>query len=164
MQPGKISIIEVAVVLCVLGLVGALTIPRFTRADSAPDARAERRAELRVLRLAIERYRQDHQCFPAQLGDGASPAGSVAAFISQLTSATDANGVVGPATSVRFCYGPYLRDGVPGLDETFEPELFIRIVDREASAEGESAPAAVFSYNCDTGQITMHAPPTADIP
>lgn len=161
MQPGKINVVESAVVLCVLGLVGALTIPRFTRADVAPGDDAERRAQLRLLRLAIERYRQDHRCYPGQMGDGASPGGSPAAFISQLTSATDANGIVGPATNMRFCYGPYLRDGLPGGTEA---GVLVRVIRRgDPLAPDESSPAR-FVYNCDTGQIIANTAIDGELP
>lgn len=163
MQPGKINVVECAVVLCVLGLVGSLTIPRFTRADAAPDDRAERRAQLRVLRVAIERYRQDHQCFPGLMADGASPAGSPAAFVSQLTSATDANGIVGPATSMRFCYGPYLRDGLPAGGAA-DAEAFVRIMRRGEPMTADETSPALFVYNCDTGQLIANVPPEGDLP
>ncbi len=163
MQPGKINPIECVAVVAVLGLVGALTVPRFTRADAGPSERAERRNQIRILRVAVERYRLDHQCYPARLGDGASPPGSAAAFVSQLTSATDGNGVVGPATSMRFCYGPYLRDGLPGGDATTDVSELVRVIRDHDNFASDGASTAVFIYNCDTGQITLNEPAGAEV-
>lgn len=131
------SLLEVLVAVVMLGLVAALTLPRFGSAAASPDDTTLLRDRLRVLRIAIERYHQDHGVYPAMRGDGHYPAGTAGAFVSQLCAFTDADGLASDRRSERFCFGPYLRDGVPPCPAGAAPAssaVYVR------SAGGEAAP------------------------
>jgi prepilin-type N-terminal cleavage/methylation domain-containing protein len=109
-----LTLIEVILALLVLGLLAALTIPRLSRAAGLPDNSALLRAHLRVLRCAIDRYYQDHGAYPGSTEDGRHAAGTPEAFVAQLTEFTDRAGRVSLVRDDVHCFGPYLRDGVPG--------------------------------------------------
>ncbi|MCK4342851.1 MAG: prepilin-type N-terminal cleavage/methylation domain-containing protein, partial [Phycisphaerae bacterium] len=96
-----VSLIELIIALVILALLAALAIPRFSRAAAQPDEGAILRAHLKVLRVAIERYYQDHDVFPGCHADGLNPAGSEAAFIAQLTKFSDERGRVNVAAGPR---------------------------------------------------------------
>lgn len=155
MQSGKPNLVEVVAVVCGLGLIGALTVPRFTQARQSEADRPDRREQLRVVRCAIELYRQDHGCFPGQRGDGQNEPGS-AALLTQLTYCTDAEGRVSALPSNVYCFGPYLRGGWPGGRKEAPSMLVIHGPDTpvyQADAPVE------WIYNCDTGQIIANSPP-----
>jgi len=98
-----------------LGLVAAVTVPRFSRAAVAPRAvnAVPLRDSLRTLRIAIERYYLDHRAYPAQYADAVAPAASAAAFEAQLTRYNRRVRPVANARDAVHRFGPYLRDGVP---------------------------------------------------
>lgn len=101
--------VEIAVGAALVGVVALVNLPRFASADTNDTATLEREG-LRVLRVAVELYRQDHGHYPGQTSDGTHPAGSVEAVITQLTRVTDAEGRWKP-DGVGF--GPYLAQGIP---------------------------------------------------
>ncbi len=109
-----VSLIELLIAAVLLGLVAALTIPRLGQAASeAPDTAQTVQRSLKVLRCAIEAYRQDHGVWPAVRGDGRHPPGSAAAFVAQLTRYTNRDGQVAAQADAEHSFGPYLRDGLP---------------------------------------------------
>lgn len=101
--------VELVVGAALIGVVALVNLPHLARADTHDAATLERQ-RLRVLRVAVELYRQDHGHYPGQTSDGTHPAGSVEAVISQLTRVTDAQGRWRP-DGVGF--GPYLAQGIP---------------------------------------------------
>lgn len=147
------SRVEILIALAVLGLVATFALPRFGRAAQGPDDAAQLRERLKVLRIAIERYYQDHDAFPATRSDGRNPAGAPETFAAQLLGFTDADGIVSEQRSERFCYGPYLRDGVPPCPVGALPNLnHVRIA---GGAEHSADPQpAGWRYNPSTGMIT----------
>ncbi len=169
MRSRGISIVEVVIAVFILGIVAALTLPRLGQAAGQPaDERVRVRVDLQVLRVAIERYYQDHRVYPGYQTDGRNPAGSAAAFVAQLTECTDEagrvadpwragerNGMVASA----FRFGPYLRDGVPACP--VRPRSGCRGVH---VISGTAMPGFVaeareagWVYNCDTGQIACNS-------
>jgi type II secretory pathway pseudopilin PulG len=108
-----VTLLEIVIAIVILTVVAAVTLPRFGRAAPAPDAAAEVRSDLKILRVAIERFRQDHGAFPAAPTDDSGLPHSAAVLVAQLTKYTDAQGNVADAPDATFCYGPYLRDGIP---------------------------------------------------
>jgi hypothetical protein len=109
---------------------------------------------LKVLRLAIERYRQDHGVFPAQTGDGNHAAGSEAALVAQLTTHTDAQGRASDTQDSVYCFGPYLRDGIPPSPiPPHEGSSGIHMLTGSAPLTFEPEAVAGWLYNRDTGRI-----------
>lgn len=153
-----VSAVEVIVAVVILGLLLALAIPRFTRA-AGHDQGARLRGHLKVLRIAIERYYQDHDAFPGQHAIGSSPAASQATFVAQLTKFTDQRGRVSDVKDALHRFGPYLRDGVPQCP--VPPRLgraAVHVIQGEtAPAFAEQAPEAGWVYNCQTGQIAANS-------
>jgi len=108
------SLIELVVVVVILGVLAAMAIPQLSQ-GATNTAESELKTDLAVLRTAIELYYQDHGAYPGQKTAGtlAAGAGTAAAFIRQLTQYSDAEGRVSATFSETFCYGPYLRHGIP---------------------------------------------------
>jgi prepilin-type N-terminal cleavage/methylation domain-containing protein len=154
-----VSLIEIILAVVILGLVAALTIPRLSSAAVAPDGTALLREHLKVLRVAIERYYQDHGVFPGQSADGAHAGGTAATVIAQLTQYSDAAGIVTDTPDEAHPFGPYLREEFPACP--VPPHVGARGVHvTAASAAPPLAPADVecgWSYNCETGQIAPNS-------
>ncbi len=92
------SLIELVIVVVILGIIGAIAIPRMSRgAVGAADSGAI--SDLAVLRSAIDLYQAEH--------DGAYPA--LATFEAQLTLYSDAAGATSATMDSTHIYGPYLR-------------------------------------------------------
>ncbi len=151
-----LSIIEVILVVLLLGLVAALTVPRFSRAGSA-DIEPDVRMPLSVLRNAIEMYYFDHGAYPGQNPDGMHPAGSAAAFRSQLTKFTDEAGRVADRKDDRHRFGPYLRAGIPPcLVPPRRGQTGVVMVTIRPGFLPE-ANGAGWVYNYQTGDIVMNS-------
>ena len=158
-----LSLAEFLIAAVILGLLAALTIPRFSRAADPPDGAAALRDDLRVLRVAIERYYLDHDVFPGRYGDGANSAGTEAAFVAQLTMYTDAQGRVSDASSPEFQFGPYLRDGVPpACIPPGQARSGVHLVGGAMPPTGvpEAPGKAGWVYNYETGQIIVNSTAT----
>ncbi len=92
------SLIELVIVVVILGIIGAIAIPRMSRgAVGAADSGAI--SDLAVLRSAIDLYQAEH--------DGKFP--ELANFEDQLTLYTDAAGNTSATLDSTHIYGPYLR-------------------------------------------------------
>jgi type II secretory pathway pseudopilin PulG len=155
-----LSLIELIVVVVILGIVAALTIPRLSRA-ATHRGEGELRPRLKMLRSAIEAFYYDHGFHPAARPDGTpqGPAGSEAAFVSQLCQYSDADGIVSDVRDERFRFGPYLSGGVPRC-----PVAPRRDLDGVHVIRGRSIPrytpgatGAGWVYNCDTGYICANS-------
>src|SRR4051812_22587499 len=105
---GVFSLLEVAVVVVVLGVVAAIVAPRMSRGAASSPQLGERVlvGHLRGLREAIEAYAGDH--------GGHYPDGDGARVARQLTEMTDWSGNVSPTRTARHHLGPYLRE-IPAL-------------------------------------------------
>lgn len=97
------SLIELVIVVVIIGIIGAIAIPRLSRgAEGASDSALA--GDLAVMRNAIDLYATEH--------GGDYP--TVAKFVEQLTTYTDANGVDNAAKTSTYIYGPYIRK-IPSL-------------------------------------------------
>lgn len=152
------SVLEFVIAAIVLIVVAALAVPRFSQASDGPALSGDARASVAALRNAIERYCYDHVAWPSQKSDGAHEAGTEAAFIAQLTQYTDRDGVASQVKTPRFCFGPYLVDGVPPCPIGVRTgEVGVYVV-RDATLPGHvaEAVAAGWVFNCDTGVIALN--------
>ena len=159
MQRRAVSLVEVVVALILLGIVAALTLPHFGQAASGPDEGLVLREDLQILRVALERYYQDHRAYPGQHGDGSSAGGTAVAVVAQLTQFTNEAGQVVAARDETHRFGPYLRDGVPPCPVA--PRLGRRgvhlITGPVPPAFAAEAADAGWIYNCETGQIAPNS-------
>ena len=99
------SLVELVIVIVIISVIAAIAIPRLTRgANNAGSAALK--ADLSVLRNAIELYRAEHE--------GSFP--TVANFTSQLTQYSNLAGDAFGATAnvgSGIVYGPYLKEIPP---------------------------------------------------
>jgi prepilin-type N-terminal cleavage/methylation domain-containing protein len=170
------TLVELLIVVIILAILAAITIPQF--ANSAVAARESALdSNLATLRSAIELYRVQHNvypgavtavgpaCAPGVTGTGIATAGAGAtasqAFIEQLSLFSNAAGAtctVNAGGAYRF--GPYLRRGVPNdpIGGTMG-SLNTGIV-TTAAATPIAAPAAAtggWAYDTASGQILMNS-------
>ena len=152
------SIVELVLAVVVLALLAAVAIPRLSQAAPNSDAR-DLRASLAVLRTAIELYHQDHGRYPGQRPAGSAGAGTAAAFIHQLTQYSDADGHASITRSETFCYGPYLRRGIPLCPVApAGPSARVHVITGGAvPAHDPTAGGAGWIYNPDTGYIAANS-------
>ena len=90
------SLIELVIVVVIIGIIGAIAIPRMSRGSDGA-AESALRADLRMLRRAIELYRVEHN-------------GKYPTSLTALIRYTDKSGTVMVANkTTKFNLGPYLR-------------------------------------------------------
>ena len=90
--------IELVIVLAIIGVLGAIAVPRLTSvAESAP--LTAYKADLVAIQNAVERYAAEYL---GKLPDSDH-------FVLQLTQFTDIHGNVSPVKTTTHLYGPYLR-------------------------------------------------------
>lgn len=157
-----VSLIEMILAVAILGLVAALTLPRFSTAAEAPDEGALLHERLKILRVAIERYHEDHGVYPGRDLSNSVADCSAATLIAQLTQYTNEQGGTSPVRAGGHAFGPYLRDGIPACPvPPCAGESGVQVVGA-GSALGYSseARAAGWLYNCETGQIEPNSDAT----
>lgn len=157
-----VSLLELIIAVVVLGIVAMVVVPRFGRAASAPEPGEVLRQHLRVLRVAIARYQQDHHAWPAEVGDDEHPPGSPEAFVSQLTRFTSKSGHVSYAQDEQHPYGPYLRDGVPPCPVPPCSGAFgVRVVTSDdAFLQAVADSDVAWIYDARTGRIAVNSSAT----
>jgi type II secretory pathway pseudopilin PulG len=142
---GLFSLLELAVVFVILGVVAVIVGPRMSRGASVSPRQNDQIlvGHLRLLREALDAYAADHA--------GHYPNGDPARIAEQLTQYTDRAGEPAPTRSASHPFGPYLRE---------IPALPVGGRSRTATiALVETAPAA-WLYNPATGRIRANT--TAD--
>jgi len=136
------SLVELVIVVVILGIIGAIAIPRMSRgAAGASDSGLV--ADLAVLRNAIELYAAEH--------NGAYP--TVADFVDQLTTYSDAAGDTNASKTSVYIFGPYLTS-IPALK-----------VGTEAGGNTVAAAAGTgvaWVYDATNGTISANAPSPYD--
>jgi prepilin-type N-terminal cleavage/methylation domain-containing protein len=114
------TLIELLIVVMILGILGAIVVPRFS--DASHTARENTlKDDLRYLRTQIVVYKAQHRDVPPGYPSGnPSLAPTAADFVQQMTKATDEFGRVGAASPTTYRFGPYLTKMPPnplnGLD------------------------------------------------
>lgn len=161
MRRGAFTLVELVVAIIILGLLAAMAIPRLSQGAVDGDE-ADLRAHLAVLRTAIELYYHDHGAYPGRepAGSSTADAETAVAFVRQLIRYTDAAGRVSATPGERFCYGPYLRQGVPPCPVApRSPSAGVWLVSGSAiPAYSQAAGNAGWVYNCDTGYVAANSP------
>ncbi len=121
MAPAKIrshlkaafTLVELLIVVIILAILAAIVVPQFVASTSDAEL-AALDSNLRNIRSAIALYNQQHGEYPAANGDGTALANTEAAFISQLTTFTNADGDSSATKTATHIYGPYLtRSSMP---------------------------------------------------
>lgn len=161
LRRGGVSAPELIVAVIVLGLVAVISIPRFGQAATRPADNALR-GQLRTLRLAIERYRNDHGANPGAKSDGMNAEGTMGAFVSQLTRYSDSFGATSETRDHRYCFGPYLKQGVPPCVVAADPgsaQQVVAVTDLEQHRADARVgkPLAGWVYDAATGEIRANS-------
>ena len=146
-QTRGFSLVELVIVIVISGVIGAIAIPRMTRGANNAGSSALK-ANLQVLRNAIELYRAEH--------DDAFP--TVANFENQMLQYSNAAGDTfntSPNTATGVVYGPYLA-AIPEVP--VGPQKGATGV----AASGSEAATDGWIYNATTGTITAHTDDAAD--
>ena len=149
------TLIELLIVVVILGILAAVVIPQFTNVSG--DARVSSLASnLQSLRGQIEFYKIQHSDLaPGYPAGGGAPI--EAAFVAQMTQASDQVGATAAAGTAGFPFGPYIRQGVP-----LNPYNTLGTV--EIVADGVALPAADnthgWIYKPQTGEIKCDSPGT----
>jgi general secretion pathway protein G len=103
MKNKAFTLVEILIVVIILGILAAIVIPQFTQASN--DARISAlQSDLQTCRSQLELYKVQHLENYPQAIDG----NDSAKVIAQLTSRTNAAGVVG-TDATQFPFGPYLQ-------------------------------------------------------
>lgn len=105
------TLVELLIVVIILAVLAAVVIPQF--AASTDDARAAALdTTLANMRSSLDLYYQQHGEYPSANGDGTNAADSAAAFLTQLSQYTTADGDAQTTKDATHIYGPYLRKAV----------------------------------------------------
>jgi len=139
------SLVELVIVIVIIGVIGAIAIPRMTRGANNAGASALK-ANLQVLRNAVELYRAEH--------DGNLP--TVADFENQMLQYSNIAGdtfSTTPNTSTGVIYGPYLAT---------IPELPVGDEKGSTTVAAASASGVAWIYDDTTGTITPNTGSATD--
>ncbi|MBN1844898.1 MAG: prepilin-type N-terminal cleavage/methylation domain-containing protein [Sedimentisphaerales bacterium] len=104
------TLIEILIVVILLGILGALALPRFS---NATDETKENmlRENLRVMKAQIGVYRAQHWDVAPGYPDGnVNAAPTEAELVAQMTQFTDEYGATSEVQTPVFKYGPYFRE------------------------------------------------------
>ena len=146
------NLVELIIVIVVVGIIAAISIPRVTR-GARTDNDTALRASLGVLRTAIELYASEHGGVFPGARDAGGPygcAGSADAFRNQLLYYTDADGRVSETPDAIHLYGPYVRSNLPPLPVGANHGSSEVCVAPTGPVPGGSAG---WVYNYETGEI-----------
>ena len=111
MRKKAFTLIEILIVVSVLGILAALVVPEFQDySQKAKESNAK--ANLKILRNAIERYAAQHNGVPPGyfLNGDESVSAPRTAFINQLIKATNLQGRSANPGTVGYPFGPYLTE------------------------------------------------------
>lgn len=98
------ALIELVLVIAIMGIIGAIAIPKFGATVNRAQAAAATASASRVQR-AIDLYTAEHADQPPMLDSSGNPVASLL-FVQRLSRPTDAAGTV----AADGIFGPYVRD------------------------------------------------------
>lgn len=119
------SLVELVMVIAIIAVLGAIAVPRLTKASQRARANALT-ANLTNIRKAIDRFYAEHRRFPGYIAASGSPSGP--AFINQLSRYTDFEGYPNSSRTSRFKYGPYLSLPFPASPVTGSATVHVRVL------------------------------------
>lgn len=104
------TLVEILIVVLMLGILAAIALPKFSNASAT--ARASMLADdVRIFRTQLAVYRGQHRGVPAGYPNGDTTGNPTeAAFIDQMTRASNEFSITAVPGTPGFKYGPYLRE------------------------------------------------------
>ncbi len=148
------TLVELLIVVIILAILAAIVVPQFVASTSDAEL-AALDSNLRNIRSAIALYNQQHGEYPGANGDGTNAANTEAAFLSQLTTFTDADGDASATKDATHIYGPYLtRASMP-------PDPVLNVATVEVINLGSlplvaSGVGGGWKFDTVTGQLVMN--------
>jgi type II secretory pathway pseudopilin PulG len=141
------------IVVVIIGVVAAIAVPRLASGARGADESALI-GSLSAMRRAIDIYSAEHQGdFPGKKNDGGSGGpNSAAAFLSQMTTYSNADGKVAAARDAEHPFGPYLRS-MPGVPVGANKGSTTVVIDTANSPPLVVPGPAGWVYNPRTGEI-----------
>lgn len=142
------SLVELVIVIVIIGIIAAIAVPRISRgAKGASDSAL--RGNLTAMRNAIDLYSAEH--------NGNFP--TVAKFVEQLTTYTNAAGDDVATKDTTHIFGPYLK-AIPGLPVSGAGSGAGAIGDTTVAAAAASGVGWV--YTVASGDIVANTGTAAD--
>ncbi len=113
MRGKAFTLVEILIVVVILGILAAVVVPKFSNASAI--ARASMLADdLRVIRTQLAVYKSQHlEVAAGYPGGDPTAVPTEAAFVTQMTKASNSRGQTAEPGTPGFKYGPYLREVPP---------------------------------------------------
>ena len=154
------SLTELILMIVILGILAAMAIPQLSRGATVSSAE-QLDHDLALLRIAIEMYFDQHGEYPGarDAGEGFGGAGTPEAFAQQLTMFSAQDGRVSRQPSETFCFGPYLKDGIPAccVADGTRPRCVWLCTDEDAPGFQPDAADYGWVFNYRTGYIAANS-------
>jgi len=150
------SMIEMLIVVAILGIVGALVLPKFS--DASHTARQNMlKDDLRYLRTQIIVFKAQHRDVPPGYPNGNTALTPTAdAFVEQMTRNTNELCAVGPAGPA-YKFGPYLSRVPPNPINNLAT---IRVIPNGSPMPAEADNSTGWIYKPETLEIVPNSPGT----
>jgi prepilin-type N-terminal cleavage/methylation domain-containing protein len=148
------SLIELVIVIVIIGIIAAIAIPRMSRgAEGANDAALK--ANLSVLRSALDLYKEEHAGTYPNGADGA-------AVKNQLVQYTNDSGGVSASSSSTHIYGPYLREvpKMPAKGAGLNKDLISLVTGTTPPSTEITSGGIGWQYNATLGNIWANSTST----
>ncbi|MCG3136928.1 MAG: hypothetical protein HJJLKODD_00766 [Phycisphaerae bacterium] len=107
------TLVELVIVLVILGIIAAITVPKFGQASEKARAKSVA-ATLQAINAATQQYFHDHDAYPGCDQGGVCDNG---AFTSQISMFTDKKGNYSASPSTQFNLGPYFGSQGTGVEK-----------------------------------------------
>ena len=156
------SLLEILVVVVLLGIIAAISIPMVAGYGTQADETAFH-SDLALLRTSIEMFAADHNgAYPGSIGDGVHAAGSESAIAEHLTKFSNADGVTSDTKSSSHPFGPYVTNAVPGITVgPLQGENGVAMTSSTSNLTADASPSKAWKYSTATGQIIANTQQTA---
>jgi type IV pilus assembly protein PilA len=151
------SLVELIIVVAILGILAAITIPQF-QSHTTEARSAAAKNNLHILRAAIKLYAAQHNDVPPGYPDGdPSATPSYVLFILQLTRSTNRSGQFADIGTDGYPFGPYISD-MP--ENSFNNKKWMITIGNSESFPAEATGDSGWIYKAAAKKIRLDWPGT----